>query len=140
MSTKKVNNIDLGNNKTVAKVDKNSEKYKLALKLVNMILVNIGKTEIDDLTKFVDIDRKDIIKDINKIEFEKMTNEIFKQYDKKQCGYYRKTDTFILNCLRCMLKDIGFNFEKQQKDITSTINGDNYRKTHTFYSIKLSQK
>ena len=48
------------------KITKDSEKYKVALKLVNKILVNLGKDEITDLTDFKDIDREDIIKDVNK--------------------------------------------------------------------------
>ena len=80
--------------------DKDSNKYKIALQLINKILVNIGKEEIDDLTKFVNIDRDDIIKEVNKTSLEEMDKEIFVLFNKKKCGYYRKTNTLVLNSLR----------------------------------------
>ena len=84
--------------------DKNSDKYKVSLKLVNKILVNIGKEEIDELTKFVDIDREDIIKDVNMTTLTEMEGEVFQYFDKMKCGYYRKTGSIVLNRLRGMMK------------------------------------
>ena len=126
-------------NKTVKVVEKeplDSPKYKLALKFVNKILVNIGKDEVDDLTKFVNIDREDIIKEVNRKSLEEMEGELLKLFDKKKLGLYRRTDTIALNCLRGMMKEIGYKLIKEQKDITSTIDGQNYRKTHMIYHIK----
>ena len=88
------------------KVDKNSDKYKVILKLVNKILINLDKKEITDLTGFIDIDREDIIKDENNKTLVEMEKEIFKFFDKRKTGYYRKSDTLILNCLRGFLKDL----------------------------------
>ncbi len=121
---------------TVTKIDKTSDKYKVALKLVNKILKNIGKDEIDDLTKFVDIDREDIIKEVNKKALDDMEKEIFALYDKKKCGYYRKTDALVLNCLRGMMKEAGFEFNYEQKDRHEEINGKSFRKTFLLYAIK----
>ena len=70
------------------KIEKDSEKYQVTLKLLNKILVNLGKEEIDDFTKFKDIDREDIIKDINVEALREMEKELFTvHYDKKKCGY-----------------------------------------------------
>jgi len=118
------------------KVSKDSNKYKVLLKFINKILVNINKPEIDDLTKFVNIDREDIIKDINKDSLVAMEDELFPLFDKKKSGYYRKTNSLVLNCLRGMVKDTGLELKKISKDITTTINGQNYRKTHMIYFIK----
>lgn len=143
-SSSKLNNKTVG--KTVKKmpkkttqdngvVDKNTEKYKVALKFVNKILVNIGKEEIDDLTKFKDIDRDDVIEDINKTTLEEMEEEVFKYFDKNGCNYYRKTNGLVVNCLRGMMRQLGLSMTSVKKDITSTINGKKYRKSHMFYSV-----
>lgn len=120
----------------IVKVSCDNEKYKVILRLINKILINIGKTEIDDLTKFVDIDREDIIKDVNKEALIGMESELFPLFNKKKVGYYRKTDALVLNCLRGMVKDIGYELFNVHKDITTTFDGKNYRKTHVIYSIK----
>ncbi|ARF10088.1 hypothetical protein Indivirus_13_2 [Indivirus ILV1] len=120
----------------VIKIDKTSDKYKVALKFVNKILTNIGNDEIDDLTKFVDIDREDIIKEVNRKTLDEMEKEIFALYNKKKCGYYRKTDAIVLNCLRGIMKEAGFEFNYEQKDKYETINDKKYRKTFLLYSIK----
>ena len=110
------------------KDNKDSEKYKVALKLINVILVNSGKETIDDLTKFKDIDKEDIIKEVNKKGFEDMEDELFKNFDKGKCGWYRRkrVDTYILHFMRCMCVDLGLSLEyveqkKQQDNNTLTI-------------------
>ena len=123
-------------NKKTEKCGPETDKYKMTMKLVNKILENLNKDQIDDLTKFKDIDRLDILKDENKKSFMDMESEIFKLFDKRRCGYYQKSDIKILNCLRAMLKDMGYGFEHTKKEIYEKINGENYRKSHMFYSIK----
>lgn len=117
------------------KIDKDSDKYKVALKFVNVILSNLGKDSIDDLTKFKDVDREDIIKDVNKTSLDDMESELFSHFNKKKCGYYRKTDAIVLNCLRGVMKEIGYELTYEQRDINGTINGKTFRKTCMFYSI-----
>lgn len=99
-------NDDTRNDKVI---DKTTDKYKLLLKFINSILINIGKSQVDDLTEFKDIDREDIIKDVNKQTLNAMEKELFKTFDKKKCGYYRKTDSIVLNCLRGMCKEVGLD-------------------------------
>lgn len=120
-------------------MDNSSPKYKIALELINKILVNSNKEEVDDLTKFVDIDRELIISDKNKNDFATMEKSIFKYFDKAKTGWYRRKTTtcYILTFLRYMCIDLGLEFEYKQKEIYSNINGSNYRKSHTFYTIKL---
>ena len=119
------------------KIEKDSEKYKVTLKLLNKILVNIGKEEIDDITKFKDIDREDIIKDVNVKALCEMEKELFTEhYSKKKCGYYRKTNAMVLNCIRSMMKDAGFEFTKKKKEKNEKINGKSYKRSHFLYSIK----
>lgn len=134
---KKVNKKVEQNNAQLNKVvDKNSDEYKVALKFTNKILENLGKPGIDDLTKFKDIDRDEIIKDVNKKTLQEMEGEIFKHYDKNKCNYYRKTNALVLNCLRAMVKQLGLSITNVKKDITIIHDGLKYRKTHMMYTIK----
>lgn len=90
-------------------INKNTDKYKITLKFINKILVNIGKEEIDDLTKFVNIDRADVIKEINIKTFEEMEVELLKYFDKYKFGWYRRSTTkqYILTFIREMCDDLG---------------------------------
>lgn len=119
------------------KIAKTDSKYKTALKLINKILINIDKDQIDDLTNFIDIDRNLIISDKNKNELVKMEKELFKHFDKKKFGWYSRSSVknYILSFLRHMCNDIGLKFSYYQKDTNTSANGLNYRKTYTYYSI-----
>lgn len=117
-------------------IDKTSDRYKVLLKFVNNILTNIGKIKINDLNEFIDIDREDIIKDINITTLKAMEKEIFKYYNKNKCGYYRKSNAFVLNCLRGMLKELGLEMTYIQKERSEYINGKSFKRTHMLYSIK----
>ncbi len=130
---------DIVSNETVhitnVKIDKDSEKYKVALKFVNKILVNIGKEEVAELIDFKDIDREDIIKEVNKESFREMENELFEQFDKVKMGWYRRNivSSYILTFLRNMCTDLGYSFtyhelKKQKNKIV---------KSEMLYSIKL---
>ena len=112
-----------------------SEKYKVTLKLINKILQNIGKEQVDKLEDFKEIDREDIIKENNKTSLTDMESELFPLFNKKKVGYYRKTDALVLNCLRGMMKELNYDFTKTKKDISETINGKSYKRTHYLYSI-----
>ncbi len=135
-----IDNIDINDEPvTVSGIDKatkDSVKYQLALKLVNKILTNIGKPAIDDLTKFIKIDREDIIKDVNKQSLDEMAPELFQHFDKTKCGYYRKTNNLVINCLRNIMKSIGYDAVYIFRVKGEVVNGRSYTRPHTFYSIK----
>ena len=117
---------------------KDSEKYKIALKFINKILISIEKNEIDDLTKFTDIDRKMLISAKTKEIFTDMQKELFVHFDKVKCGWYKrnKVQDYILTFLKCMCIEMGLSVKSSKRDVKETIDGVNYRKTHSFYSIK----
>lgn len=140
--TKKLDNESDTNDGITVKESKESDKYKIALKLINKILVNIGKEQIDDLTKFVNIDREDIIKDVNKTDFEQLEVELFDHFDKVKCGWYRRktTKNYILTFMRYMCDNLGYKLIKSQKGKMVTIDGKNYEKTCMIYSINYSKK
>jgi hypothetical protein len=130
---KKLQKID---NYDVQKVGKDHNKYIVLLKLLNTILVNIGRDIIDDITNFVNVNRDDIIQDANKISLENMENEIFPLYNKEKCRYYKKNaQGLTLNVLKGMVKEIGYKTNFIKKDIYVTVNGKKYRKTQSLYSI-----
>jgi hypothetical protein len=113
---------------TDEQIDKTSEKYKVALKFVNKILVNIGKTEITDLIEFKNINKNDIVKEDNMKYVTEMSDEIFKYYDKVRCGYYYKNRSkrYILRIIEAMCEDIGHQMvytrtSKQVKTVQKTL-------------------
>jgi hypothetical protein len=119
-----------------AKLDKIDEKYIIALKLINIILKNADKKEITDLLEFKNINRQEIVTDKNLEQLNNMENELYKHFDKVKCGYYRKTDNYVINFLRGMIKQLGYKIILEQKDKTLTINGESYRKKYMIYHIE----
>jgi len=122
--------------KIIKKVGNNHIKYIVVLKLLNVILTNIGKPNIDDITMFVDIDREDIIKEVNKESIIAMEDELFPLFNEKASGYHRKTNNLVLNLLRNIVKDIGYELTYTKKDVYKLINGINYRRSSALYYIK----
>lgn len=136
-SNKTMQKFDKKDRKPIQRASKDDPKYIILLKLLNTILVNINKLQITEITDFVDICRYDIIKPINKTSLEAMEHEIFPIYNKKNCSYYRKNaNGFVLNCLRGMIKEINYEISFKSKDIYVNIDGTNFRKTDTIYTIK----
>jgi hypothetical protein len=93
-----------------------NKKCKIALSLINQIMINMDKDEIDTLINFKDIDRNDIIDVKNKTTLEDMQKELFTYFDKRDFGWYRrkKTKNYILTFLRYMCNDINFEFKYQE--------------------------
>lgn len=114
-------------------IDKTTEKYKITLKFVNLILKNIGKEAINDLTNFKDIDREDIIKDENKAIITVMKNELFMHFDKMKNGWYRKVKStrLVLSCMDVMCDDLGLELSYRKKNTQK----NSIFKTHYLYSI-----
>jgi len=114
-------------------VDKESGKYKMLLKFVNKMLVNLNKEEIADLRDFKDIKRFDIISESNLKLLHEMSNDLFTVFDKRRTGYYRKTDTMTLNCFRGMCKQVGLKLKNEGRDVYTE---DGFRKAFIFYWIE----
>jgi len=139
MNTSNVENNELqniDNKQDKPKITNGSDKYKVLLKFVNKILVNIDKEEIDDLTKFINIDREDIIKDVNIKALNEMAPELFVHYNKQSSRFYNKSNAYTLNCLRGLLKEAGFKFTYVSKEVYEDFNGKSARRSHILYSIK----
>ena len=123
---------------TKLKAQNNDPRYIVLLKFINIILTNLGKTNINDLLQFKDVDREDIIKQINKDSLVSMYNELFEYFSKLTCKYYRrdKIDNYILTFLRSTCSEIGFNFINKKKSISiSDNNGVKMARSHYLYCI-----
>ena len=117
-------------------VDKNDPKYVIAIRFLNHILTNNNKPLIQDILDFKNITREEIIKQENLNTLNEMENELYKHFSKMNCGYYRKTDNYVINFFRGMLKELGHKAVKTKKDKTVTIEGTNYRKSFMIYHIE----
>ncbi len=113
-------------------IDKTTEKYKILLKFINKILVNIDKDEINNLTQFVNVDRLDIIKPENKVILDEMAKELFIHFNKKKCSYYKKTNNIVTNCIRGMCKEAGLTLVRQKKSVYEKL----YTRAVYLYTIK----
>jgi len=117
-------------------VDKNDPKYVIALQFLNHILTNNNKPNIDDILDFKDITRQEILKQENLNKLNEMEPELYKHFDKMKCGYYRKTDNYVINFFRGMLKEMGYKGQYNEIDKTVNIDGTNYRKKFMIYYIE----
>ena len=128
------NVLDDANN--IKKVDKQSPKYILVLKLINGILGNLGKPQIEDLTEFIKIYREDVMKLENEQLFETMEHEFYgkNMFDKEKCGYYRKknAESCLLNFLRGACKNLHLNLTYEKKKIQL----NRLNQSYIIYSIK----
>ena len=121
----------------LSKIDKTTKKYEVMLKFINKILKNIGKKEVDDIFKFVDIDRQDIIKEDNKKCIEEMKIELYENFDDVPVLVIRKdTPSWIINVIKGMCKSMNVEFTRRPCDMSHKIDGVLYRKKHILYSIK----
>jgi hypothetical protein len=111
------------------------EKMKsVALEIINKILVEMGKEEIQDLCEFIDVRREELIKD----KYSGIINDNLKYvfnngFLRSECMVYQKTIKYRhLSIMKGMLKSVGH--ELCSKRTHRTIN--NIRVEDTFYSIK----
>ena len=117
-------------------VDKNDPKYIIALQFLNHILTNNNKPQIQDILDFKDFTRQEILKQENLDKLNEMEPELYKHFDKVKCGYYRKSDNYVINFFRGMIKQLGYSPIVVKKDKTIQINDENYRKTFLIYHIE----
>jgi len=120
------------------KIPKDDPQYKFALKLINKILINASKLEIQNILEFKDITRDDIVTQKNLEELNNLENELLELFKKSQIGYYRKNEAkgYVINCLRGIIKSLGYKIVLLKKDRTLDINGGRYRKTFLIYHIE----
>ena len=117
-------------------IDKSDPKYIIALRFINHILINNNKPEIFDILDFKDVTRQEILKEENLDKLNEMETELYKYFDKIKCGYYRKTDNYVINFFRGMLKELGYKGVRQEKDKHVMIDGINYRKKYVYFHIE----
>jgi hypothetical protein len=114
----------------------NDPKMVIAMKFINNILTNSNKQEINVITDFKDVKREEIVTQQNLDMLNNMEEEIYKHFSKMGCGYYRKTNNYVISFFRGMVKELGYTAVANKKDKTQKINGENFRKTYMFYHIE----
>ena len=117
-------------------VDKNDPKYVIALQFLNHIMTNNNKPQINDILDFKDISREEIIKQENLNALNNMESELYKHFSKIKCGYYRKSNNYVINFFRGMLKEMGYKGQYNEVDKNVNIDGTNYRKKFMIYYIE----
>lgn len=92
-------------------------KKKILVKFFNRILANDNRGPIEELEQFDYIYVNDLVKEANVMVMEEMKNEIFEFFDKRSCGYYRRsiTEDYIATLLKCMCKDVGMELTRESK-------------------------
>lgn len=98
-------------------VDKSSEKYKLVLKYVNMILEKNNVTCINDLTEFKEVNRKILTNESNKKVFEYLEDDIIELFGKTSIKYYAKEkDNYIFNLTKYLCNSLNLKFKAIQRN------------------------
>ncbi len=134
-------NVSNVNNKISNEIELNKlakeARSKILLKFVNKILSNLNKPTISSLLSFVEIDRDDILNDINRTIFDEMESEILEHFNKEKylLGKKKSPKKFVLNFLKSACSESGYNLNYVKKDNTVLVDGRKYRRTLFLYSI-----
>lgn len=112
---KPIKKVDKIVEKPTKNINKTTEKYKLLLEFVNRILVNLEKDEVDDLLKFKNINRLDIIKKDHIKILDEYLQSIFDTFPKIKYNYNYKSPNVILNTIRAMCKDLDLTMHRKEK-------------------------
>lgn len=111
---------------------KQDRMKRIALEILNKILVEFGHKEINELCEFVEIKRDELIDD----KCLKIINDnmkyIFKNgFNKTECNVYQKIKYLQLSILKGMMKQIGYVLNSRNKK--KMING--ISSIHTVYYV-----
>jgi len=118
------------------KLSKDNPKYIICLKFLNKILENSNKAQILDIFDFKEITRQEILLQQNLDYLLENEEEFYKHFNKVKCGFYRKSNNYVINFLRGAIKMLGYKPVLIKKDNRVTIDGINYRKTFIYYHIE----
>lgn len=113
-----------------ALVDTNTSRYKLLLDLVNKLLVDMGKPEIDDLLKFSRIDRHDMMKCDKQIIID-MKKDLRKHFILNSAFSKVTATSYCVSTLRSLVKQMGLKFDKKKKSIMTHRANGMYKRTYT---------
>ena len=127
---KKKTGVHVKKPKTDQKVDKNDDKYILVLEFLNAILVKIGKEAIDDITKFKDIKRDDLLKPECTQVLSQYLDKIIKQFGKTKILYDKKDkiNNYLLTVIKSVVANCGYQFKSNQKNKYRQISERNYNR------------
>ena len=92
---------------------KTEEKYKILIKLLNKLLINMGKNEITDACEFKNIKRSDLITEKNEKIYEEMKEEIGNYYNNLKYRQKGIIKHYLLTIIKIMCNEIYLEFESK---------------------------
>jgi hypothetical protein len=121
-------------NNSAIKESQEDKMIRVALEVVNNILVEMNKNKIQDLCEFVDVQREELTKDKYKQIINDNLEYIFSNgFTRSECMVYQKTIKYPhLSIMKGVLNSIGY--ELCSKRTNRTIN--DIKIEDTFYCIK----
>ena len=125
------------NNDQIEETDEEKKK-RIVLEIINKLLVAMNKDEINDLCKFKDIHRDDLINDVCKNILEENKTYISDNgFDDLHCSMYEARLKYPqISMLKYILKKI--NYDLKSKSKSKIIDGE--RNVSTVYFIKEDEK
>ena len=105
------------NNISENKMNKDSGKYKVLLKLINKILIGIKREEINDLLNFTSVKRTDILALDNINNLFGMSKDIFDKFDENESLWHIRESKkdYIICFLKYACDDIGLKLSSIQR-------------------------
>ena len=118
--------------KTYQNIDKTDDKYKLVLEFLNALLVVIGKPQIDDITKFQNIKREDLLKQECTQVLNNYLDRLVKEFGKSTLLYSKrhKIDTYLLTIIKSIVLNWGYQFKSYQKHTSKQISDNLYDRNY----------
>lgn len=86
------------------------DKYIATLNLANAILSAIGKDPIDDLVKFTNLYRMDLIKNVVRTAWDNMENIMFQYFGPLMKKSNKLSPNYVMMTLHLIMRDLGYDF------------------------------
>ncbi|ARF10446.1 hypothetical protein Hokovirus_1_325 [Hokovirus HKV1] len=138
-NTQDVKILEKENTQTINS-DKEIKKHRrrILLVIVNKILQNVNKEQIDDVRKFINIEREDILNTKNNLILNEMEQEILLYFNNNKYMQLKnpKQKKILLNFLKNACMESGYNFSYSKQEDIIFVNEKKYRRTVFLYSIQ----
>lgn len=111
------------------KLDKNNEKYVVFLEFLNELLIALNKEKIDDILKFKNIDRDDLLKPECDIILQNNLIKLTRLFEKSKLRYWqrKKIKNYIITIIKTIAKMCGYSFKSRQKQLLNKIDKNNFQ-------------
>ena len=134
---KQKNNTHIKKSKHI-KINKNNEKYILTLNFLNALLTSLNKEKIDDIIKFKDIRKDELLKPECKQILENYLDKITAQFGKVKLNYRHRHNfkNYIITIIKHIVTVCGYTFKPLNKQVNTLIGNNLYKHSRiTIYSV-----